>query len=100
MPFRIEIQPSAVDDLRALPAFDARIVRDAINTRLSEEPTKPSRNRKRLEGRFPGYRDETVWEVRTGNLRIFYDVDVATAVVRIHAIRRKPGETTTGEIFP
>ena len=74
-------------------------MRDAINTRLREEPTNASRNRKRLEGRFPGYRDDTVWEVRTGNLRIFYDVDVAGAVVRVHAIKRKPGETMTGEIF-
>jgi mRNA-degrading endonuclease RelE of RelBE toxin-antitoxin system len=97
--YRIEIQPAAARELRQLRAFEARIVRDAIDSRLREEPANAARNRKRLDGRFPGYRDETVWELRTGILRIFYDVDVDGAVVRIHAIRRKPGETTTGELI-
>lgn len=42
---------------------------------------------------------EPVWELRVGEYRVFYDVDEATAIVYIRAIRHKPPHKTTEEIL-
>ena len=40
---------------------------------------------------------EPVWELRVGDLRVFYDVDTRAMQVIVRAVRRK-GRSTTREI--
>jgi len=70
MPYKIILAPEAVEDLKALRAFDRAAVRKAIKEHLSLEPTKISKSRiKRLRRmRHPQYR------LRVEAIRVFYDV--------------------------
>jgi hypothetical protein len=40
-----------------------------------------------------------VWELRIGELCVFYDVDEAAQVVSVRAVRHKPAHRTTEEIL-
>ncbi len=70
MRYAIVLAPSAVRELRALPAHLRATVRDAIERHLRYEPTKLSKSRsKRLRGLSrPQFR------LRVGDTRVFYDV--------------------------
>jgi mRNA interferase RelE/StbE len=70
MRYAIVLAPKAVRSLRALSAYDAAIVREALETHLRFEPAKVSRNRiKRLRGLAqPQY-----W-LRINDIRVFYDI--------------------------
>jgi mRNA-degrading endonuclease RelE of RelBE toxin-antitoxin system len=75
---------SATADLRFLRAYDQRRVVAAIETQLRSEPDRETKNRKRLR---PNQLAE--WELRVDTLRVFYDVDVAAAAVKIRAVGYK-----------
>lgn len=80
MPYKIILAPEAVEDLKALRAFDRTAVRKAIKEQLSFEPTKTSKSRiKRLrQMRHPQYR------LQVNKIRVFYDViDEAVEVLAI-----------------
>ena len=84
MPYKIILAPEAVEDLKALRAFERATVRDAMKEPLRFEPTKTSKSRiKRLQGmRHPEYR------LRVDEIRVFYDV--TDDAVEILAIVPKP----------
>ena len=84
MPYKIILAPEAVEDLKALRAFDRTAVRKAIKEHLSFEPTKTSKSRiKRLRRmRHPQYR------LRVEAIRVFYDV--TEEAVEVLAIVPKP----------
>ena len=85
MRFEIVLAPQAIEDLRGLSARLRAEVRDALETHLRHEPTRPSKSRiKRLRGvRKPQFR------LRVGELRVFYDVrDQAVEVLAIVSKRR------------
>jgi mRNA-degrading endonuclease RelE of RelBE toxin-antitoxin system len=84
MPYKIILAPEAVEDLKALRAFDRTAARKAIKAYLSFEPTKTSKSRiKRLRRmRHPQYR------LRVDEIRVFYDVTDET--VEVLAIVPKP----------
>jgi mRNA interferase RelE/StbE len=77
MPFAIVLAPEAVEDLKNLKASLRVLVRAALETHLSHEPTKTSRSRiKRLRGLArPRYR------LRVGDVRVFYDVSNSTVEI-------------------
>jgi mRNA-degrading endonuclease RelE of RelBE toxin-antitoxin system len=77
MSFGIVLAPSAVRELRGLPAHRRAAVRDAIDRFLRHEPTRTSRSRiKRLRGLSrPQYR------LRIDDIRVFYDVTDDTVEV-------------------
>ena len=83
MNYEIILAPEAVEDLHKLKAFRRKIVREALETHLRNEPTKTSRSRiKRLHGLSqPQYR------LRVDDVRVFYDV--AGSTVDILAIVSK-----------
>ncbi|MGH7573634.1 MAG: type II toxin-antitoxin system RelE family toxin [Longimicrobiales bacterium] len=83
MRYEIILAPSAVLELRALPANRRAEVRDALERHLRHEPTRVSKSRiKALRGmNKPQYR------LRVGEIRVFYDV--ATEVVEVLAIVTK-----------
>jgi mRNA interferase RelE/StbE len=88
MAYKLILAPEAVEDLKALRAFERATVRDAMKEHLRFQPTKTSRSRiKRLRGmRHPEYR------LRVDEIRIFYDV--ADDTVEILAIVPKSEATT------
>lgn len=77
MAYKIILAPEAVEDLKALRAFDRAAVRDAMKEYLRFTPTKTSKSRiKRLRGiRHPEYR------LRVDEIRVFYDVTAETVEV-------------------
>jgi mRNA interferase RelE/StbE len=79
MPFEIVLAPQAVEDIRAPPANVRSEMRSALTTHLRSEPEKTRRSRiKRLRGiRRPQYR------LRVGDVRISYDLNVATVEVLV-----------------
>ncbi len=70
MTYKSILAPEAVEDLKALRAFDRATGRDAMKEHLHFQPTKTSKSRiKRLQGRrHPEYR------LRVDEIRVFYDV--------------------------
>ena len=86
--FQITLTPEAIADLNVLRRYDRQQVVAAIEAQLPHEPTRETRQRKRLR---PNQLGE--WELRSGAFRVFYDVDEADAVVKIVAIGYKQGNT-------
>ena len=70
MRFDIEFDPTAIEDLRPLRAYDRANILDTIERVLSAAPTQTGKSRiKRLRGlASPRYR------LRIGDFRVFYDV--------------------------
>jgi mRNA-degrading endonuclease RelE of RelBE toxin-antitoxin system len=67
---------------------------------LAHQPATKSRNRKILKGLVPPWEHgESVWELRVGEFRVFYDVDEKATLVTVRAIRHKPPHKTTEEIL-
>jgi mRNA interferase RelE/StbE len=77
MRYDIVLAPSAVRELRALPAHVRARVRDGLEQHLRHEPMKVSKSRtKRLRGLSrPQFR------LRIDDIRVFYDVTDATVEI-------------------
>jgi mRNA-degrading endonuclease RelE of RelBE toxin-antitoxin system len=96
--FEIRLARGAMQDLKRLRGHDRARVVDEIERCLSEQPQEPSRNRKELTALAPPWEHvPPVWELRVDDYRVFYDVDPATRLVVVRAVRRK-GRSTTREI--
>jgi mRNA-degrading endonuclease RelE of RelBE toxin-antitoxin system len=84
MTFDIDFSDRARDNLKGFRKRDQQIIVDAIDVQLTDEPARPTRNRKPL-----GDNPLAPWELRVGNLRIFYDVHVHEGTVVIVAVGHK-----------
>ncbi len=82
--FEIEIAPKAQEDLQWFRKYEQVLIREEIETYLTYQPHIRTRKRKRLE---PGHLAD--WELRIGDIRVFYDVDLDASVVRIARIGYK-----------
>ena len=82
MAYRIEYSPDAEAHLRALKAREQRIVVDAVDRQLVHQPTLETKNRRPMRPN-----PLATWELRVGNLRMYYDVeDRPEAVVFVRAV--------------
>ena len=82
MPYRIEYSPEAEKHLRFLTARQRATVLDGVDEQLIHEPRVETRNRKPMR---PS--PLAPWELRIGNLRVYYDVeDEPDPVVQIRAV--------------
>ena len=98
--FQIEFSSAAERDLEAMRAFDQRRVVDAITRKLPIRPNFETKDIKRLEQEKANFAYvPPLWELKVGQWRVFYEVDVAALKVYIHAIREKPGHMTTAEVL-
>lgn len=70
MPYRIEYSPDAEEHLRALTVREQAIVLDTADKQLRHQPTRETRNRKPMRPN-----PVAPWELRVGNLRVYYDVE-------------------------
>jgi len=84
--FQIEFTIAALEDLQLFRVYEQRQIIQSIETQLLYQPNQPTRNRKQL-------RPNTLakWELRIDNIRVFYDVDMESSLVKIEAIGYKEG---------
>jgi mRNA-degrading endonuclease RelE of RelBE toxin-antitoxin system len=83
----VEFAESVKKQIRDLPARQRALLIDSIEKQLVHEPLTETRNRKPLRPN-----PIAPWELRVGNLRVFYEVvSDEPNVVRILAVGRKRG---------
>lgn len=87
MNYQIEYLPITKDHFRALTTRQCRIVLEAVIKQLTNDPNIKTKNR------FPMRSNSMAsWELRLGNLRIYYDIeDTSEPTVYILAIGVKEG---------
>ena len=85
MAYEIRFAASAKRHLQEFSVRERAVIIAAIETQLSHEPFVETRNRKRLRPN-----PIAPWELRVGNMRVFYDVE-QSAIVTILAIGAKRG---------
>ncbi len=82
MSYQIEYTDAAIEHLKVLTTRQQRTVLDTVDEQLQYEPLIETRNRKPMEPN-----SLATWELRLGNLRVYYDVEENTVkVVYIQAI--------------
>jgi mRNA interferase RelE/StbE len=85
LPYRTEYTRPALGHLRDLTARQRATVIDEVSQQLPYEPTRETRNRKEM---LPN--DIASWELRIGDVRVYYDVleDSQTVLVAAVGIKR------------
>jgi mRNA interferase RelE/StbE len=81
LPCRIEYSREAIRHLRQLTARQRAIILDTVDEQLTHEPTVETQNRKEM---LPN--DLASWELRIGDLRVYYEVHEAEQLVNVVAI--------------
>ena len=98
--FEIRYAEGVADDLKQLRAYDQRIIVDRIKEQLAHEPATETRAKKIIAGLRPSWHhEEPLWQLRIGQYRVFYDVDLEQRHVNVRAIRCKPPHQTTEEVI-
>ena len=84
-------------DLKKLRAGESRRILDDIQRKLSHEPGRPTKHIKQLRNLVPPFETvRPIWQLRTGDYRVFYDVDEAARRIIVRAVRRKPAAVLLG----
>jgi len=87
MPYEVRFAADVRRHLRALTARERSTALEVIERQLLTEPLVETRNRKPLRPN-----PVAPWELRIGNLRVFYEVIPGDpGVVRIEAVGKKVG---------
>jgi uncharacterized protein YgbK (DUF1537 family)/mRNA-degrading endonuclease RelE of RelBE toxin-antitoxin system len=96
IPYCIEYSPASEVHLRNLTPRQQAIVIDGVNEQLLYQPTVETRNRKKMRPNLLA-----PWELRIGDLRIYYDVEEPERVVYINAvgIKERNQVRIAGEIY-
>jgi mRNA-degrading endonuclease RelE of RelBE toxin-antitoxin system len=81
MSFSVRFSPEAIGHLDALRNFDRATILDSVNEQLTSNPLALTRRKKLLRSNLIAAR-----ELRTGDFRIYYDVDLDQSAVLIRAI--------------
>ena len=98
--FEIRYAEDSEAELMALRKFDRQKVIERIEEQLPHEPDKETRNRKRLIGlKTPWNFVGETWELRIGELRVFYDINAGGKIVTVRVVRRKLPHQTTEDIL-
>ena len=90
MDYTIEYTEDAIEHLERLSATRRATVVNEVDDRLGHQPTVPARNRKRMD---PGRKIFVApWELRLGDLRVYYDVEDELHRVIVVAVGLKERE--------
>ena len=84
MDFEIELSDRARDNLKGFRKRDRQVIADAIDVQLRNEPARRTRNRKPMEDN-----PLAPWELRVGDFRVFYDINVEEESVVTLAVGHK-----------
>jgi mRNA-degrading endonuclease RelE of RelBE toxin-antitoxin system len=85
LPYRIEYSPDAEEHMRTLTSRQQAIILETVERQLTHQPTIETRNRKPMRPNLVA-----PWELRIGNLRVYYDVEhepEATVYVRAVGVK-------------
>jgi mRNA-degrading endonuclease RelE of RelBE toxin-antitoxin system len=93
VPFRIEWEQPAFDDLEEIDSFDSPIIHREVRL-LEHHADQPGRNRRPL-ARPVAWCPDATWQLRVGGYRVLYSLEAG--VVRILRIKWK-GRSTTEEM--
>lgn len=97
MAYRIDYSPEAEAHLRALTARQQALVLDTVDRQLIHQPTVETRNRK-----FMQPNPLAPWELRIGDLRVYYDVrehPEPVVLIRAVGIKDRAQERVGGEVI-
>jgi mRNA-degrading endonuclease RelE of RelBE toxin-antitoxin system len=83
MSYAIVLSPEAIDHLKGFTARERRLVLDAVEDNLQHEPSRVTAQRKPLRPN-----PLASWELRVGELRVYYQIEVDEKVM-IVAVGRK-----------
>jgi len=98
--FRIEFSPSAKSEFDAVRIFDQRRILNAMETKLTNEPSLQTHDKKCLGNEPANFAyAPPLWQLRVDDFRVFYEVNVEDGVVSVLAVRRKPATKTTSEVL-
>ena len=98
--YEVKYAEDVSKDLKELTAFKRKEILDRIHQELLNEPTRETRNKKILADVEPPWPfKEPLRELRVGDYRVFYDVDLDASQVVVRAIRHKPPHKTTKEVL-
>jgi mRNA-degrading endonuclease RelE of RelBE toxin-antitoxin system len=86
LPYRVVWYPDTHAHLCALTARQRSIVFDEVEEQLTHEPTTETRNRKEMRPN-----PLALWELRIGDLRVYYDVTEEPQTVTVVAVGIKTG---------
>src|SRR4051794_7280313 len=100
MRYEIIFSDDGISETRKLRVFDQRSIADEIENQLRYEPAVETRNRKCLLGASPSFEHiPPIWELRVGDYRVLYDIDLSENKVTIRAVRQKLSDQLTEEIL-
>lgn len=98
--YEIRFAAGVVEDLNKLRAGERRRILDDVQRKLSHEPIRPTKHIKQLRNLvLPFEAVPPIWPLRSGGVRVFYDVGEADRRVFVRAVRRKPSHRTTEDIL-
>jgi mRNA-degrading endonuclease RelE of RelBE toxin-antitoxin system len=84
MPFRIDLSPDTLEQVAALRKFEQKTLLNAIGQHLKNDPLELTRRKKLLRSNLIAAR-----ELRVGEFRVYYDVDVNEQIVLVRAVGLK-----------
>ena len=82
--FDIKFTDHALDDLQTFPEEERQWILTALELQLMVNAAEESHDRRRIR---PAMLVE--WEVRLGQVRVLYDVDVPNRTVKVEAVGRR-----------
>ena len=98
--YEIRFAAGAVGDLKKLRAGERRRILNDVQRQLTQEPGRPTKRIKQLRNLVPPFEPvPLIWQLRTGEYRVFYDVDEAERRVFVRAVKRKPPHRMTEDIL-
>jgi mRNA interferase RelE/StbE len=92
-PYEIQYAQEAAADLKALRAYDARIVMDGIETHLRFEPRKESKSR--IKAMVQPFWSQ--YRLRVEDFRMYYDVSDEPRTVYVLRVLEKTTRATPEE---
>jgi mRNA-degrading endonuclease RelE of RelBE toxin-antitoxin system len=79
--FEIKFTDRAIEDLEIFSKSQQKEILTGLESQLTAHAAQENEDRKRLHS--DGLAE---WEIRLGNVRVFYDVDIETGTVKIEAV--------------
>ena len=98
--FEIRFAEGVEEDLKNIRIYYRNQILDAIEEQLAHEADTGTKNRKLLENLIPPWQTvASIWELRVGEYRVFYDVSPTESVVYVRAVRKKRRGAKTEDIL-
>jgi len=82
--FDIRFTERAVEDLQDFSKSDQERILKDLESELMQDAAAETKDRKRLQPQGP-----VEWELRLGNVRVFYDVNVENRIVKVEAVGKR-----------